>query len=154
MSELNQIQRSTFIRAPRSRVWRALSDIAEFCRWFSCQTSAAAFEPGVPIVMSSTYPGEHYGVTFTVHIEEIVPQQTLSWRWHPNALDPAVDLSREPATLVTFQLEDAEGGTHVTVTESGFDKLFEHRRKATFEGNDLGWKIQLAALERYAGETH
>lgn len=148
---LDQIKRSTFIRAPRSRVWRALTEISEFCRWFSAESEDPAFRPGAHIRLRSTYPGPYHGVEFSVDIEEIVPEQTFSWRWHPGV--PDKDVSQEPTTLVTFRLEDAEGGTLVTVTETGFDRLLASRRARVFEENDRGWKTQMAAFERHFGET-
>jgi uncharacterized protein YndB with AHSA1/START domain len=151
MSELNQIQRSVWIRAPRARVWRAISDISEFCRWFSAESAEPAFRAGAAIQLRSTYPGPHHGKKVTVHVEDVIPEEKFSWRWHPGA--PAEDISAEPLTLVTFTLEDAEGGTRVTVTETGFDALFAHRRQQAFEGNTGGWKIQMAALERYVDEA-
>ena len=148
---LNQIERSTFIRAPRSLVWRAITSISEFCRWFSTETDEPAFRQGAAIKLRSTYPGPYYGKEFFVHIEEMVPEQTFSWRWHPAA--PGEDVSAEPMTLVTFTLEDAEGGTRVTVTETGFDQLFAHRQARVLGQNEGGWKIQVASLERYCSEA-
>src|ERR1700733_7600639 len=149
MSPLNQIQRSTFIRAPRSRVWRALTDISEFCRWFSAETAEPAFRPGAHIKMASTYPGPYYKKEFSLYVEEMVPEQTFSWRWHPGVTLQGEDVTEEPMTLVIFRLEDAEGGTIVTITETGFDQLFASRQARIFEQNDGGWKAQLAALDRY-----
>ena len=151
MSELNQIQRSTVVRAPRSRVWRAITDISEFGRWFSSESAEPAFRAGAEIPMRSTYPGPYYGKKFAVHIVEMTPEHTFSWRWHPGA--PDEDLSAEPMTQVTFTLEDAEGGTRVTVTETGFDQLFAHRREKSIEQNSGGWKHQMASLERYLSEA-
>lgn len=151
MSSSNQIERSTFIRAPRSRVWRALTDIAEFCRWFSAESAEPAFRPGSRIKLASTYPGPYYKVEFFVEIVDILPEHTFSWRWQPG--HPGEDLSQEPFTVVTFRLEDAEGGTLVTVTETGFDRLLASRRSRVFQENDGGWKIQMAALGRHFGET-
>lgn len=153
MSPLNQIQRSTFIRAPRSRVWRALTDIGEFCRWFSAETEEPAFRPGAHIKLRSTYPGPYYKMEFSVDVEEMIPEQTFSWRWHPGTRDPGEDLSGEPPTLVTFTLEEAEGGTRITVTETGFDRLFESRRARVLEQNEGGWKHQMASIERYISES-
>ena len=150
---LNQIERRTFIRAPRSRVWRALTDIAEFCRWFSAETEEPAFRPGAHIRLRSTYPGPYCGVEFSVDIAEMIPEQTFSWRWHPGIKLAEEDLTEEPPTLVTFRLEDAKGGTLVTVTETGFEHLFASRRARIFEQNEGGWKHQMAALERHFGET-
>ena len=151
ITQLNRIERSTFMRAPRSRVWHALTDISEFCRWFSCETSAPSFQSGVRAAMVSTYGGSSDKHKFFIDVVEIVPERTFSWRWHPGTVSPGEDISQEPMTLVTFQLDDAAGGTLVTVTESGFDQLFANRRSRVFEENDGGWKIQIAALERYLG---
>ena len=52
----------------------------------------------------------------------------MSYRWHPYAVDPAVDYSREERTLVTFTLKDADQGTLLTVVESGFDRVPPERR--------------------------
>jgi uncharacterized protein YndB with AHSA1/START domain len=150
---LNQIQRSTFIRAPRSRVWRALTDIGEFCRWFSAETEEPAFRPGAHIKLRSTHPGPYYKMEFAVDVEEMIPEQTFSWRWHPGTRDPGEDLSGEPPMLVTFTLEEAEGGTRITVTETGFDRLFESRRARVLEQNEGGWKHQMASIERYISES-
>jgi uncharacterized protein YndB with AHSA1/START domain len=154
VSALNRIERSTFVRAPRSRVWRAVTDIAEFCRWFSAESAESAFTPGAHVRLRSTYPGPYYGAEFSIDVEEMIPEQTFSWRWHPGVKRPDEDLTGEPPTLVTFRLEDAEGGTMVTVTETGFDQLFASRQARVFGENDGGWKHQMAALERYLGDTH
>jgi len=151
VSALNQIQRSTVVRAPRSRVWRALTDIAEFCRWFTTETQETAFRAGADIKLRTVFPGPYYGKEFVVHIEEMSPEQTFSWRWHPGA--PDEDVSAEPMTLVTFTLEDAGDGTRVTVTETGFDQLFEHRQSRVIEQNTGGWQHQMGALEKYLGEA-
>lgn len=153
VSSLNQISRSSFMRAPRSRVWHALTEISEFSRWFSVETAEPAFLPGARVRMVSTYEGPCYRAEFFLDVVEMVPERTFSWRWHPGANLLNEDLLKEPMTLVTFQLEDAEGGTQVTVTETGFDQLFAERRSRVFGENQEGWKIQMANLERHLGET-
>jgi uncharacterized protein YndB with AHSA1/START domain len=151
VTAMNQIQRRTVIRAPRARVWNALTNIAEFCRWFSCESAAPAFQPGVRADMISVYGGQRH--KFFMEIVEMLPEHTFSWRWHPGSVAPGEDLSAEPMTFVTFTLEEAEGGTHVTVTETGFEHLFASRRSRVMGENTEGWKIQFAAFERYFGET-
>jgi uncharacterized protein YndB with AHSA1/START domain len=153
VSQLDRIQRSTFIRAPRARVWRAITDISEFCRWFSAETDEPAFMPGAHIKLRSTHPGPYYKMEFFVDVAEISPEHTFSWRWHPGVKLPNQSISGEPPTLVTFTLEEAEGGTRVTITETGFDQLFADRRSSAFEQNEGGWKSQMAALERYFSEA-
>lgn len=152
-SQLLQIQRSTLIGAPRARVWKALSDIHQFCKWFAAEPvdPAAVFQPGAHILAVCTHEGPCYKQQFFMDIVDIVPEQSISWRWQPGVKLPGEDISREPLTLVEFRLESAEGGTRVTITESGFDQLSPHRRSRLFEDNDAGWKYQLGALERYCG---
>ena len=146
---MNQIERKTLIRAPRSRVWHAITDIRQFCQWFSTESDEPAFRPGAHIRLISTHEGPYYKKEFFVDIVEMVAEHTFSWRWHPANLITGEDLSNEPMTLVVFRLEDAEGGTLVTVTESGFDQLFPSRITKVFETNEAGWKYQMAALERH-----
>ena len=150
-SQMNQIERKTFIRAPRSRVWLAITDIRQFCQWFSTESSEPAFRPGANIRLVSTHPGPYYKKEFAVDIVEMAAEHTFSWRWHPASVITDEDLAGEPMTLVVFHLEDAEGGTLVTVTESGFDQLFPNRIASVFGTNEAGWKHQMAALERYFG---
>ena len=149
-SQLNKIERKTLIRAPRSRVWRALTTVPEFCKWFSAETGASAFQPGLRVDLVSTYGGRDcYKQAFLMDIVDVVPEHRFSWRWHPGSRKPDEDLSTEPMTLVEFSLEEAEGGTLVTVVETGFERLFADRQSRVFKQNDEGWEIQMAALERY-----
>ena len=149
-SELNKIEKSILIRAPRERVWRAITDIGEFSKWFGVETTGA-FTPGARLEMTSTHEG-YQGVVFSVIVEQMEPERTFSWRWHPGAVRPEVDYFTEPTTLVVFHLEDEAGGTRVTVTESGFERIPITRRASVFEENTKGWEFQLAALDRYAGQ--
>jgi hypothetical protein len=77
------------------------------------------------------------------------PERLFSWRWHPAAVEAGVDYSKEPTTLVEFRLEDAPGGTLLTVVESGFDQLPPERRLGAFRGNSEGWEIQMGNIERH-----
>lgn len=149
ISQTNQIERRTLIRAPRSRVWRAITDIRQFCKWFCAETVEPAFRPGAHVRLISTHQGPCEKQDFFMDIVEMVAEHTFSWRWHPGSLVAGEDLAKEPMTLVVFRLEDAEGGTLVTVTESGFDQLFPSRITRVFGENEAGWKIQMEALDRY-----
>ena len=148
-SELSRIEKQIFIRAPRQKVWRALTNIEEFARWFRVEASGG-FAPGARVDMVSTHP-LGAGARFSVEVETMEPERRFSWRWHPGSKPPGADYSAEPGTLVEFRLEDAEGGTRVTVVESGFDQLSLDRRAKAFADNEKGWEIQLAALNGYAG---
>ena len=150
-SGLSTVERSTLVHAPRSRVWQALTNIKEFSKWFGVEAEGE-FAPGARMRMIST--SESYkGVEFFVDVVKIEAPEIFSWRWHPGSKQPGEDNSSEPMTLVEFRLTEVEGGTLVTVVETGFDGLSLARRARVFEENDKGWEFQLGSLTRYAGQT-
>jgi uncharacterized protein YndB with AHSA1/START domain len=98
-----------------------------------------------------THPGYEH-LFFEVVVERIEPPQLLSFRWHPYAVDTAIDYSQEEPTLVTFTLGDAAGNaTVLTVVESGFDKLPPERRLEAFRMNSGGWAAQMENVVRHVG---
>ena len=144
----DSIEKKILLRAPRSRVWRALADQEEFGRWFGCRLPAGAFAPGCEVAGNITYPGYEH-LEFRVVVDRVEPERLLSWRWHPAPMDPDFDYSVEPPTLVTFTLEDAEEGTLLTVVESGFDRIPLARRGEAYEMNEGGWAEQITNIERH-----
>ncbi len=143
----DRIEKSIFLRAPRSRVWRAIANAQEFGAWFGVNLEGA-FAPGARVTGRITTPGYEH-VTMEITIERVDPERLFSYRWHPYAIEPGVDYSGEPTTLVEFRLEDAAGGTWLTVTESGFDRIPVSRRAEAFRMNDRGWDEQMKRIERY-----
>ncbi len=146
-SSTDRIEKRVVLRAPRSRVWRAISDAQEFGTWFRMRLDGA-FVAGSTVRAKVTIPGyEHMKVE--MQVERIEPQRYFSYRWHPYPNDPKVDYSSEPTTLVEFTLADADGGTALTIVESGFDRIPLARRAEAFRMNDGGWAGQIKNLERY-----
>jgi uncharacterized protein YndB with AHSA1/START domain len=148
----DRIERKVLINAPRARVWRAVADAGEFGDWFGVNFKGKVFAEGKHIQGKITYPGYEH-LDMDVLIEQIVPQKRLSWRWHPAAIDPKVDYSQEPTTLVVFELHDAEGGTLLTVVESGFDKIPLARRADVFRMNSSGWDEQMENIQKHVAKT-
>jgi uncharacterized protein YndB with AHSA1/START domain len=146
------IQKEIVLEAPRSRVWRAISDPEEFGNWFKVNLSGAKFEPGKLVHGNMTYPG-YEGMPFEIVIDRIEPERLFSFRWHPYDGDPNYDYSDDPMTMVEFELEDVEGGTKLTVTESGFDGIPLARRAEAFRMNSPGWSEQLRNIEAYVTEA-
>ncbi len=145
----DRIEKRILLRAPRARVWRALADAEEFGRWFGVRLKGA-FAPGARLTGAVTNPGYEH-LTFDMTIERMEPERLLSWRWHPAPVDPGVDYSAEPTTLVELELEQVAGGTRLTVVESGFDRVPVARRAEAFRLNDEGWTIQMKNIERHVG---
>lgn len=145
----DRIERSTLVRAPRSRVWRALTNAEEFGRWFGVDLKGQTFQAGQRTQGKITIEGfEH--VPFDVVVEKMEPEQLFAYRWHPYAIDPKVDYSREERTLVSFTLKDAPEGTLLTVVESGFDQVPPDRRLEAFRMNSGGWEAQLRNIVGHA----
>jgi uncharacterized protein YndB with AHSA1/START domain len=148
----DRIERKVLIKAPRTRVWRALSDAGEFGDWFGVNFKGKTFVAGKHVQGKITYPGYEH-LTMDVLIERIVPEQLLSWRWHPAAIDPKVDYSQEPTTLVEFELRDVEGDTMLKVVESGLDKIPLARRADVFRMNSSGWDEQMENIKKHVAKT-
>ena len=147
----DRIERSVLLRAPRARIWEAISDPKAFGDWFGVKLDGS-FAPGSRLHGKVTHKGyENY--PFEIIVDRVEPERLLSWRWHPHALDLKKDYSSEPTTLVRFDLEDAPGGTRFKVTESGFDSLPESRRREAYEGNEKGWAMQMEAIEKYVAQA-
>jgi uncharacterized protein YndB with AHSA1/START domain len=143
----DRIEKETILRAPRSRVWRAITNADEFGAWFGVRL-AGAFAPGVRVTGRITTPGYEH-LTMEVVVERIDPEELFSYRWHPYAVEPNVDYSAEPATLVEFRLAEVPDGTRLTVVESGFDRLPPARREQAFRMNDGGWSGQIKNIGRH-----
>lgn len=146
-SSTDCIEKKVVLHASRSRVWRAITTAEEFGAWFRMNLDGE-FAEGMTIRGRITIPGyEHVQVEMLV--ERIEPERYFSYRWHPYAIDPAVDYSTEPTTLVEFIVEETEGGIAVTIVESGFDRIPPVRRADAFRMNEKGWEGQTKNLVRY-----
>ncbi len=148
----DRIEKRIILRAPRDRVWRAISDAQEFGSWFGVDFTGAAFAPGATVRGRITYPGYEH-ITMEIVIERMEPGRLLSYRWHPYSVDPKVDYSSEPTTLVVFELHDAPEGTLLTVVESGFDRIPLHRRAEAFRMNDQGWSQQTRNIDAHVARA-
>jgi uncharacterized protein YndB with AHSA1/START domain len=159
----DRIEKQTLLRSPRARVWQAIADAGQFGAWFGAKFDGP-FTPGARLraeIRPTTADPEvakgqerYAGLSFEITIERMEPERTLSFRWHPYAIDKNVDYSTEPTTLITFTLEDAPNGTLLTVTESGFDKIPLERRAQAFKSNDEGWTLQMQLIEKYLAKAH
>jgi uncharacterized protein YndB with AHSA1/START domain len=143
----DRIEKRVVLRAPRTRVWRALTNADEFGTWFRVKLEGA-FTEGKAVRGRLSIPGYEH-VTLELLVERIDPERHFSYRWHPYAVDPAVDYSVEPTTLVEFTLEDTDDGTALTIVESGFDRIPLARRAEAFRMNDNGWTGQIKQLAKY-----
>jgi uncharacterized protein YndB with AHSA1/START domain len=142
----DRIEKQVTLDAPRARVWRALTDVSQFNSWFGVSLTAP-FAPGAEVSGRLNIRNTEH--TLTIWIEKMEPERLFSFRWHPYAIDPGVDYSAEPTTLVTFTLDDAPGGTRLMIVESGFDAIPESRRAEAFTMNEKGWSGQAEKIRKF-----
>jgi len=147
MKNTDRIEKEMVLRAPQSRVWRALTDSREFNAWFGVKLEGQ-FAVGQSVKGAITIPGYTH-VTMEVIVESMEPERLFAYRWHPYAVDPKQDYAAEPMTLVEFRLEEAPGGTRLSFVESGFDRLPAHRRDEAFRMNEPGWQAQLENVRKH-----
>ncbi len=168
MASTDRIEKQVTLRAPLSRVWRAIADAQEFGRWFGF-TLEGAFVEGQ--TLRGTFDGAldeaaivdyqkslglrpskvklpDKGTVFCT-VERIEPEHYFSFRWIPYGIDAEADLENEPTTLVEFRLELVAEGTRLTIVESGFDRVPAHRRERAFRMNEGGWASQAENLKKY-----
>src|ERR1700693_2086097 len=150
--DTDRIEKKVVLHAPRERVWRAISSAKEFGSWFGLEFDGpfAANTRIVGRIVPTTVDAEvarsqepYRGKLFEFSVDRIEPMRLFSFRWHPYAVDSAVDYSKEPTTLVEFRLEEVADGTMLTITESGFDQIPLGRRAEAFARNEEGWAAQV-----------
>lgn len=147
---MDRIEKSIDLKAPVSRVWRALTDHQEFGSWFRVALDGPFVVRGVSRG-HVTYPGYEH-LRWEAVVQKMEPERLFAFTWHPYAIDPDIDYSAETPTLVEFTLEPTATGTRLRVVESGFDKLPAHRRDMAFRSNDGGWAIQMQNVAQYLEE--
>jgi uncharacterized protein YndB with AHSA1/START domain len=148
---MDRIDRTIEINAPQDKVWRALTNAADLATWFRVSIDGD-IAPGAEVWMTSHYPG-HEGQRFKVRFTEMSAPHRFAWQWHPGAVDPAVDYSKEPWTTVTFTLEPSGRGTRLSVSETGFNEISLARRAKVFADNTGGWTEVIVWIQNHAEAT-
>jgi uncharacterized protein YndB with AHSA1/START domain len=154
----DRIEKKILLKAPLDRAWRAISDSKEFGTWFGMKVDGP-FTPGatmhgmiVPTQVNAEVAAaqkQYEGKKIEITIERMEPQRMISFRWHPHAVEPGVDYSKEPTTLIVVALEQTPDGVMLTVTESGFDQIPLARRAQAFHANDQGWGMVVKLVGDY-----
>jgi len=152
----DRIEKTVALQAPLERVWQAISDAREFGSWFGMALDGP-FVAGTrvlgtitptqvdPAVAATQAP--FAGTPVVLDVEAVEPMRRFAYRWSPDIGDDGA--THGTTTLVTFELEPVDGGTRLTITESGFDAIPLERRATVFAGNDAGWAAQTGLIATY-----
>lgn len=128
-----KIERTLELKAAPDKVWLALTDPTELCRWFP---QRADFE--LQTGKEGWFEWDNHG-RYPIRVEAFEPGRRLSWSWSHK---PDAPFDPENATRVDWQLTlRDDGGTTLEMCESGF-KSEEHHKD-----NTGGWKTELGELE-------
>lgn len=146
----DRIEKRIELKAPVSRVWRALTDYLEFGEWFRVKLDGP-FVAGQVSRGHITHPGYEH-LVWEATVQRLEPERLCSFTWHPYAVDPKMDYSNETPTLVEFTLEKTPNGTLLLLTESGFDKIPSQRRLEALRMNDGGWTQQMKNIESHVAQ--
>jgi uncharacterized protein YndB with AHSA1/START domain len=151
----DRIEKRIELKAPISRVWRALTDYREFGEWFRVKLDGP-FVAGQVSRGEITYPGYEH-LKWEAVVQKMEPERLFSFTWpQPTSherVDSRVNYSEEPSTLVEFTLEQTARGTFLALTESGFEMLPDDRRLEAFRRNDGGWTEQMKNIESYVARN-
>ena len=128
------------LKAPVSRVWRALTDHEEFGEWFRVSLDGP-FKVGVRNTGHITYPG-HEDMKWESVTEQMDPERLFVFSWPPSAIDPDTQYDEGAKVTVEFRLEPTDQGTRLTITESGFLQFPESKRLEILRRNKEGWDMQ------------
>ncbi|MBK6686622.1 MAG: SRPBCC family protein [Deltaproteobacteria bacterium] len=162
MTTSDRIEKRVFLRATVEKVWGALSEAQAFGAWFGVdfdgpfvagQRITGRMRPTQVDPQIAEKQAPYTGMPFEFWVDRLEPPHLISFRWHPFAIDPQTDYSKEPTTLIVFRLEVVEGGTQLVVTESGFDQVPLQRRLQAFTSNEEGWTLQCRLIQKYV-ERH
>jgi uncharacterized protein YndB with AHSA1/START domain len=151
----DRVEKRIELKAPISRVWRALTDHREFGEWFRVKLETP-FVPGAVSRGYITHPGYEH-VKWEAVVRKMEPEKLFSFTWpHPESLERekySADYSDAPTTLVEFRLEPTKDGTLLVITESGFDALPGDLKLEAFRRNEHGWTEQVSNIENHIAKA-
>jgi uncharacterized protein YndB with AHSA1/START domain len=154
----DRIEKTVLLPAPLQQVWSAISDANQFGHWFGVafdgpfaagSKATGKIAPTAVDAEVAKLQAPHVGKRFEIWVERVEPLSVFSFRWHPYAIDPTVDYSTEPMTLIQFELTSAATGTRLVISESGFDQIPESRRAEAYAADDGGWGMQAILIGKY-----
>lgn len=139
----DKIEREIIINASKERVYAAIADPQHIVTWFP-----DAIEGDLKAGERPVFIFEGHGKSQT-YIEAMQPYDYFAFRWIPGGSDFIGDVLSVPNTLVEFRIEETDGISKVTMTESGFASLPTDIAETSFKQNDGGWTFMLDRLHKH-----
>ena len=137
------ISREMILKASRDKVWDAITRPDMLTQWFAHKMNVSTLVIGQEFVFDWR---PDYGYSRAV-VVQLDPKSHFAYRWENGMDDHDTPFTECPTTLVTFELEEVEGGTRLTVTETGIRTMRNPAR--VYEENSRGWETELGELKAY-----
>jgi len=135
----DRIERTLDLAHPPAKVWAALTTAEGLGTWFG-NSAEVDLRPGGEAQLRW-----NEGHKATLQIKVVEPVTRFAYSWGIEGL-PAEDPRR---TFVDFLLEPHDGGTRLTVVESGFAQLSPAEHDHSYKQNNSGWDSELGELVAY-----
>lgn len=134
------VERSIWIAAPREKVWGAITDPTKIEKWFSPGTAwrLSALEVGGRLFVPNPETGAEM---YTQVIERVDPPHHFVIRSVPEPTGTA--------EVTAHTLQEENGGTRLTITNSGYELAPEEVRWNAMEQNAVGFGMMLENVRAY-----
>lgn len=137
-----------FPHAPET-IWKTLTSGELMGRWLGM--APAGFEPVVGNRFTyRTTPAGLWDGTIRCEVLEVIPNERLAWSWQ-GGHDANKGYGSRLDTIVTFTLEQAEGGTRLRLVHSGF---VLPRNETAWRKMSGGWTQVVQRVGAIAGEPN
>ncbi|MBK8906313.1 MAG: SRPBCC domain-containing protein [Anaerolineaceae bacterium] len=105
------IEHDIWIAVPREHAWRAITETAQLDKWWGAKglVEIMALQPGATIKFATT------DGPILATIQRVDPLHAFVYSWPPHPRYFSVPF------VTSYTLEEVDGGTRVTLCESGFD---------------------------------
>lgn len=145
------VQNNILINADISKVWDALINPEQTKKYmFGCET-VSDFKVGSPLLWRANYEGKEMIFVKGI-ILDIKPNRLLKY----TVIDPNAAMADIPENYlnVTYQLEEQNGQTNLTVTQDGFEDAADgEKRYKDVQNNGEGWNPILEAIKKLVETT-
>lgn len=146
MSTQNEIKRVVELPVSVERAWQAIATPAGMSGWFS---ESVEFDQKAGAVIK--FKWDEYG-TKLGRVERIEAPHRFAFRWYAGEHETSTEMNASNSTVVEMELTPVEGGTRLTVTESGFAGLAPELQSAEYAENSSGWDVELRELVEHLSE--
>jgi uncharacterized protein YndB with AHSA1/START domain len=129
------VERSIWIKAPRERVWQAITDSQQLQQWWGDYWEINTLEVGATVKFGE----ENDPMSATIDVLD--PPRQFRLLWPPQPQYHSIKI------FTTFLLAEEKDGTRITVTETGFEALPDDIRQTRFDQTAKGYIQVLEALK-------